>query len=367
MTTSEQITPPSPASNPNFALGVPSPNQIEVSLFGPGYGESIVFHLPGGYWVVVDSCVRPNSKRSAPLEYLELLGVDMATRVALIVASHWHDDHVRGLAELVSQCRSASFACANALCQNEFLTLVARHQQQRTIEMGSGVSEMAATFDMLRGRQPMVVGPDRMILNVDGSSIAPNLRSTVTTLSPSDKQFQIFISEIASLIPATRATKYRAVALRPNHVAMALWVNVGEDCSILLGSDLEDVGTDVNLGWNAILRSTTRPQGRASVFKVAHHGSRTGHNDSVWSSMLQGNPISILTPFVRGRVALPTPGDATRIMNFSSHAHSTARVRQPAGRQRSHDVEKTIREAVGRSLRPIEQRFGHIRLRKVVG
>ena len=44
--------------------------------------------------------------------------------VALIVATHWHDDHIRGIARLVELCTDARFYCASALCGEESLTLV---------------------------------------------------------------------------------------------------------------------------------------------------------------------------------------------------------------------------------------------------
>ena len=33
-------------------------------------------------------------------KFLEQLGVDMATRVSLVVATHWHDDHIGGFGAL---------------------------------------------------------------------------------------------------------------------------------------------------------------------------------------------------------------------------------------------------------------------------
>ncbi len=38
-------------------MNAPEPDEIEVSLIGPGYGESVLVHLGDGEWVVADSCV----------------------------------------------------------------------------------------------------------------------------------------------------------------------------------------------------------------------------------------------------------------------------------------------------------------------
>ena len=101
----------------------PGENEFEVVLFGPGYGESIVLHIGFGSWVIVDSCINDAGKPRA-LEYLESIGVNPAQGVELIVATHWHDDHIRGMAKLVEVCSKANFCCANALRTEEFLAAI---------------------------------------------------------------------------------------------------------------------------------------------------------------------------------------------------------------------------------------------------
>jgi glyoxylase-like metal-dependent hydrolase (beta-lactamase superfamily II) len=74
----------------------PDPDQFEVSVLGPGYGEAIVVHLGNGEWLTVDSCIDSRTREVAPMAYLRGLGVNLATQVRLVVTSHWHDDHVAG-------------------------------------------------------------------------------------------------------------------------------------------------------------------------------------------------------------------------------------------------------------------------------
>ena len=52
------------------------------------------------------------------LEYLQRIGHNPASSVRLIVATHWHDDHIRGLAEVVRTCAAADFYCSSALRTN---------------------------------------------------------------------------------------------------------------------------------------------------------------------------------------------------------------------------------------------------------
>ena len=65
----------------------PKPDQIELTLTGPGYGECIVFHIGNCNWVIIDSCL-DKKKIPVALSYLRSLGVDPAKNVRLIVATH---------------------------------------------------------------------------------------------------------------------------------------------------------------------------------------------------------------------------------------------------------------------------------------
>lgn len=68
-------------------LNFPNRDELEVSIFGPGYGESIVIHFSDGQWMIVDSCLDPDSVLPVPLSYLMQLNVDVDKAVKLVVAS----------------------------------------------------------------------------------------------------------------------------------------------------------------------------------------------------------------------------------------------------------------------------------------
>lgn len=48
----------------------PAHDELEVSVFGPGYGEAIVIHLGENEWILIDSCIEPESKEPAAIHYL---------------------------------------------------------------------------------------------------------------------------------------------------------------------------------------------------------------------------------------------------------------------------------------------------------
>jgi len=117
-------------NKPTSQLVPPASNELEISIFGPGYGESIVLHIGNGEWILVDSCLEPYSGEPAALTYLTALGLGVESSVKLIVATHWHDDHVRGLAQILDKCKSANVVLSEALRVEEFLTLVAVYRKR---------------------------------------------------------------------------------------------------------------------------------------------------------------------------------------------------------------------------------------------
>ncbi len=208
--------------------------EIELTLLGPGYGESILIHIGDGKWVIVDSF--PDSdERPVALGYLEEIGVDPAQAVVLIVATHWHDDHIRGISQLVERCSVAEFCCASALCRKEFLTLAGALEGRHFSASGSGLRELYSVFSYLKSarRKPAYAIANRMIYQTQACS--------VWSLSPSDEIFQSFLQSVQSLIPGAGDGKTIIPSLSPNKAAVVLWVSF-QRFSLLLGADLERRG-----------------------------------------------------------------------------------------------------------------------------
>jgi len=338
----------------------PESDQIELTLFGPGYGECAVVHLGANRWMVVDSCTDTTTDRPASLEYFDAIGVSAREAVRLIVVSHWHDDHVRGLADVVSACPSACVCCSSVLTKEEFLAHVLDYEKILTQIAHSGVREIAQTLRILRDRSSGTrkATANRTILSLPADDGADPC--IVTTLSPADEEYDRFLGGIATMVPRARQAKLRASAPRPNNAAVALWVETGP-IRLLLGSDLEERGGATS-GWSAIIQSAERPKGRASIFKVPHHGSVTAHHDQVWTELVMQSPIAVLSPFFAG-TNLPRPRDVKRIVNLAPESFITSRDPAPRSRRpRAAAVERTIRETVGK-IRVAQPRMGWVRIR----
>jgi hypothetical protein len=211
-----------------MAASAPGHNEIDVVVLGPGFGESILLHIGGNDWVVVDSCVDKSSGRAAALVYLEQIGVNASTAVKLILASHWHDDHIGGISEVLEVCRNAQFACSAALTRKEFLQTACVFSENRTIKGFSGTSELVNVFSILcrRNQHPKRAIADRPIFTSGDCK--------VTALSPSDIEFDRFLAAIVQVQPAPGTTKFRLLDPKPNDLSVVLWVRVAQ-INILLG------------------------------------------------------------------------------------------------------------------------------------
>ena len=298
----------------------------------------------------MDSCLQADGAPRS-LDYLQNMGVDPANSVALVVATHWHDDHIRGMAQLVERCASAAFCCSGALIREEFLAVVGRMEANPMSRNSSGVREIHQVFSGLRRRgPPKFAAANRRLLSQEGCE--------VWSLSPNDGVYQQFLDAIGKLAPKQGDRKSRIGDLSPNGAAVVLWIRVG-NVVLLLGSDLE------KRGWIEILQDKARPQGKASAFKIPHHGAASAHVPGVWTDLLEPQPTAVLTPWRRGGHSLPSEADLARIRGCTSHAYATAKPDAQAAPspRRERAVERTIRES-GIELRRPAMSPGIVRLRR---
>ena len=341
----------------------PDADQLEITLIGPGYGECAVVHLGNDHWIIVDSCLDSRTGEAAALGYLKSIGVDPAKSVDLILTTHWHDDHIAGMSSLLSHCPSAKFCCSSALTTTEFQSLVARYEKGSMISGGSGVREINKVSEIIleeRGGHFVWATANRLIFRLEKTDSAHGQECRISTLSPSDAQYEKFLRGIAQLIPQINTTTRRCPTQLPNALSVVAWIEIG-NLAVLLGGDLEETADDVT-GWSVIVASAERPPGRATIFKVPHHGSENAHSEGIWSDMLTVQPLAVLAPWNRGRTKRPSTNDVERILQYTEKAYSTASLKLTGVRKRSRPVEKTIKEQ-GIKLRRVEPQTGIVRLR----
>lgn len=330
----------------------PAANEFEISIIGPGRGECIVLHIGDNQWCVIDSCIPQGFSQPIAVEYLNSLGNNALAGVLLIVATHWHDDHIRGLASVLKQApASAKFCCSAALRSEELSTLIATAQSG--IEHDTGVEEFASILRLLTEsattrRAQQLAAPSFALASKNLLTRRENGRSfpvSITSLSPSDGTFRMALADIAKLIPNLQQAQRRITPPSPNHLSVVLWVEAGP-IRALLGADLEHTG-NAGEGWMAVVdcHEARQEQESASLFKVPHHGSVNADYPEMWPKMLKDDPIAVVTPFNGGRVRLPRQTDLDRLAARTTKLYCTS---PGAGKEPVRDsvVEKTMRLAL---------------------
>lgn len=319
-------------------------------------------HLTYGDWLIVDSCAVPATGRSAALTYLEALQIDPSSAVRLIVASHWHDDHTRGLAGIVRECSASRFACSVALGSSEARALLATFSGAPP-KVARGTAEFWEAYQHLdqTGRPVRYTGAFQVLHRRQRADDVPEV--VVTSLSPSDAAVGEALKAIVAAQPTDGTLRGFLPWPNPNFNAVVLAVDVG-DLKILLGADLEI--TSGATGWSAIVDDDRRSHWQADIFKVPHHGSPGAHYEPVWRHMLVPNPIALLTPFRKGRTPLPSPRGKRLICLSTDRAFISSPERSQRALPRPRAAERTLDEADIR-VRPRERPLGHIRARRRVG
>lgn len=353
-------------SNGNNLTVAPGSRELEVSVFGPGFGECILLHIGDGNWAVIDSCLDATSKQPAALHYLSSLGANPATSIQLVVATHWHDDHMDGISTVFQTATGAIFACTGAVQQADFNEVLAAWTGTRFLAGGSGVDELRSIMVELKKRStdsrrvaPKLAGVGRTLWPAAGK---PNpWGMSIKCLSPSDAAVLATISRLKGVAPASSKIRRRLPRLLENDTSVVLSVEA-EGHRILLGGDLH-VKVDRSLGWLAIVDDHFGVDARHHTFKVPHHGSPTGHHEEVWNKMVVEQTCAVTTPFVGGSVRLPSINDCQRILSKTQNAYLSAPPLPGKFRDANKAVEKTVQEAT-RSVHFVPGKYGHVRLRK---
>jgi beta-lactamase superfamily II metal-dependent hydrolase len=342
----------------------PKPDEIEVTLFGRGVGESVLLHFGNGEWMIVDSHIHPDKKEPVALSYLKSLGIDVAKQVKLIVITHWDKDHILGMAEIVAQCKQAEVCLPAAFKEKDFVEFLGVYLDEDE-EAGANGHDFSTNeiFKVLQLsiNSAKLMGQDRDLY------ASPSIKNcAVHSLSPVDAEIKDFLAFLGSKIPSEGDTPRRVSDRERNHLSSVLLITI-ESTTILLGADMMN-SNNQERGWSAIINKSVILQkmgNRPSVYKIAHHGAESGDHKEVWDKLLCKNPISVVAPYIAQKEPLPTRKDIMRIERQTNNAYLTSTPYEPSKIEGRHPTaQKFVRDRIpGRNLRCLERGLGHIRLR----
>ncbi len=333
-------------------LPPPSADEVEVTVFGPGYGECILVHVGEGRWLCIDSCLSPDNGPAVALKYFKSLGISPTSLIA-VVATHWDTDHIRGLHQVLEAAPNAKFVVSCAFGNKEFRKAIAPYIVDGRIIPNSSTDEIDLAFKIIEktGRKK------KLILASASKPLIEEDPVNVRSLSPSD---HAVFSAIARLHEQKGGGFARNMPrLSPNDSSVALRIRIGKRY-LLFGADLE-MRADRSLGWLAIV-DQLRDQNKAEFFKVPHHGSPNGDDDEIWSTLLEKEVHTVVTPFVCGRTKRPSEDDQHRLKQRTPNLWLTAPPQAKKLKGLSREIERTMR-AGARSVEFTRKRFGYVRLR----
>lgn len=274
---------------------------------------------------------------------------------------------MRGISGVYNTCQAAELVISGALDLTSFLKLVDVYTE-RQVAKNSGVDEFSRVFELLKTRKqqkvrfnpPQFALADKLLFRDEFRFQNIDFPIKIYSLSPSDATVLQAKLAFAKELPQDGKDPGRVNSPSPNHSSVVLWAEIGQHI-ILLGADLERT-SNPETGWSVILVESNVTSGKATLFKIPHHGSENAHHDGVWSQLLTAQPIAILSPFSHGKTLLPSETDINRIASLTNQAYLTT----PAREKWRRGIVRDLVNDMTKSMVSANMGWGHVRLRRSI-
>lgn len=286
----------------------PKPEELTITVLGgAGLGESIVIHIGDGHWIIIDSYV--SNKQSLAYIYLNSIDANLDD-VEMIICSHWHSDHVKGMYQLLTSCKNAKFYVPSVSGSKHYPVFFAGNIKE--IEF----TEDGALTVIEEFRNCMKYAYENNILDYlerDKTLIKREVHEQcleIAAISPSKDLRNRFHKMFAS----KKDGKYREYGIEPNMCSSAIMISVNNELHLLLGADLESNRAEDDKdfegcpnhcaergvrGWcNTFVESQNHIfVDKYSYVKIAHHSSETGYCPKLWNEKVTDDVIGVTTVF----------------------------------------------------------------------
>ena len=346
----------------------PAIDEIEVTLLGgvTGFGECILVHIGNGDWICVDCCININTGNCIPLEYLNEIGVNVSNHLLYIICTHWHDDHIKGLSQLISACSSnTKFALSCSDDREKFIFELLKdidYQGKSKV-----LDELNETFKILnvknieikRLKQDIFIfdinnikayalSPGEFIIEALDREIATAQRNyhrilqQLQTVKFIDKSLIVdannieckTMNELSRLIndkidnieepneidnsSSEDLLKFKDTRkINQNNRCVVLQISFNNH-NIILGADLEDTMSSNGVtAWQIVANSTSLKGITSSLFKIPHHGSVTGYCEKFINRFIKPDATMKLTGWTLGDKAIP---EKKMLQKYYSHS-----------------------------------------------
>jgi Metallo-beta-lactamase superfamily len=278
-------------------VSAPASDELELSIFGRGFGECVLVHVGDRRWVLVDSC-RDDAGDPVALTYLGSLDDEAEDRIVAVVITHWDDDHTKGATNVIQAHAPREVWMPAVLDNDEAFDFAVTHDvAMANTGVPSGLSEFRSILHH--------VDRSRRMWGIRRRDVDTTTSATVFLLSPHDA----VVSEGFAALGITQNPGFGELASpEPNDTSIALWVNWDER-SALLGADLKNG----EWGWQAVLQAWPSARAPVGSIKVPHHGSPNAHLDEVFTQLCDAEVLAGVTRFTPGTTPRPSDDDRDRL------------------------------------------------------
>ncbi|MGR3293566.1 MAG: hypothetical protein ACUZ9M_06060 [Candidatus Scalindua sp.] len=340
----------------------PKDNELEVTIFGPGYGESIVLHIPQIGWGIIDSCEHKTKNESIvlPLEYLLNITTDPHPKLAFVILTHPHHDHCKGLDRILREYPGGTARVCTY--DGDGIREWEVYKTKKETALKKVIQGLGYVFDAID--EVVKSGTQWRRLNEMNTVFEENVnvkgfgstRIRMLALSPSAASIKEYKDMLFKAIPGVGKPVLKMDDEGHNLVSVALLLEFG-NLQIIFGSDVE-TGSNNRTGWSGIISNQDFPSLWANLVKVSHHGSENGHNSSAWKEFCKkGKPFALITPFLRGSVILPNGEILKKIKSVSEKVGVTNYFELDTNLKKyySRSVTNCIKNSVIRSMKIIKK------------
>lgn len=240
---------------------------LRIYVFPCGHGDTIVLELPDGRWALVDCCLaKSNGTWDAFLAFAENKKID---HFAIIILSHPHFDHFRGMSDLLrhfSVNGKVTYFLDGGMCATEVVAYY--HVGQRSLRrLHDAVKDLSKQGKVKYRPIGTDIWPASLAACPDVFSFVP--------LAPDQQEQREEVRDALMALPAGGTFKADA---NDSSVVVAIRVGRGggAQCA-LLTADAED-GLDLALKNWVDYCSTKEWDCSFSMLKIPHHGSSSSQS-----------------------------------------------------------------------------------------
>lgn len=298
---------------------------MEIDVFGARYGEATVISFGARehrQFGVIDCHPRGGDPKSNPI--VRFLKDRDAKRLAFVIATHPHEDHIKGLDQVIEAYSNRIdffgwWGGASPSYQVAYFKQLGRQFRAQARILGScaaSVERLLDVFDSRRG--PPMQGNDA----TDGhpypfyeSAASDGVSLKITAVSPCLAEQSKFVRSLVSGVHSdAHIDEHRWTA---NQASLALLIEYGK-ARIVLGGDVELP----NWLWafsRSPIAALDPEKSPVHFVKIPHHGSSTAVHPDMWERLKKfaclgdQQTVAVVTRYTLGGMNLPEDDVLTKI------------------------------------------------------